>query len=108
VFIATYRFRILVMPNPQKKWTLPRLACKHSKNLFLLCATNSFFNAFSCKVSVYKKKGKDKTNNKTLFFCNSFFCVTCVDTHEKLFFVSKKVFFVQLYATCFAVSTAHI
>jgi len=28
-------------------------------------------------------------------------------THEKLFFVSKKVFFVQLYATCFAISTAH-
>jgi hypothetical protein len=65
------------------------------------------FGAFSCKVSVYQKNGKDKTNNKTLFFCNSFFCVTCVDTHEKLFFISKKVFFVQLYATCFAISTAH-
>jgi hypothetical protein len=36
-----------------------------------------------------------------------FFALHCVDTHENLFFVSKKVFFVQLYATCFAVSTAH-
>jgi len=92
VFIATYRFRILMMPNPHKKWTLPRLACKHSK---LTCYVQliRFLTLLVAKFLFTRKKDKIKQITKLCFFCNSFFCVTYVTHMKNFFFVSKKVFF---------------